>query len=142
MELTSFDKLFDEPKKYLSGFKQGNLFLKVARQINRNNAYQNSSSIYEMEGYNNASHVQKDNCLIDKNEELNNLDLTHAEVNSTYIIKKISTEDKAMRDFLFTLGCYDRQSITVISVIGENYIINIKNARYSIDIELAKAIHI
>ncbi len=142
MELTLFDKLFDQPKKYLSSLKQGNLFFKAEELINRNKTQLKASIICEIGIDTEAKYVQKEKVLIKKNVGLNDLDLTHAEVNSTYIIKKITTEDKAMRDFLFTLGCYDGEKITVISVIGENYIINIKNARYSIDIELAKAINI
>lgn len=67
-------------------------------------------------------------------------DLTGADIDSTYEIKAVKTEDKEMQNFLFSLGCFEGESITVISVLGDNYIINIKDARYSIDIDLAKAI--
>jgi Fe2+ transport system protein FeoA len=66
--------------------------------------------------------------------------LTHAEVNHPYVIKGIDTEEKSMKDFLFTLGCFEGEKITVISVLAENYIINVKDARYCIDQDLAKAI--
>jgi ferrous iron transport protein A len=67
-------------------------------------------------------------------------DLTKVKLNSTLIIKSIHTNDHAMRDFLFTLGCYEGQTITVISKLGSTYVVNINDARYSIDTELAKAI--
>ena len=66
--------------------------------------------------------------------------LTHAKVNCTYNIRGIDTEDKCMKDFLFTLGCFEGEKVTVISVLADNYIIHVKYARYSIDKELARAI--
>lgn len=69
---------------------------------------------------------------------LNNL--SQAEINEQYIVKEVKTDDAELKDFLFTLGCYEGEEVTVISVLGENYVINIKDARYSIDKELAEAI--
>jgi len=66
--------------------------------------------------------------------------LAEAETDREYIIKKIKSNDEELKKFLFTLGCYEGESITLISVLAENYIINIKDSRYSIDKELAKAI--
>jgi Fe2+ transport system protein FeoA len=66
--------------------------------------------------------------------------LTKVKINSPQIIRSIQTNDHAMCDFLFTLGCYEGQTITVISKLGSTYVVNINNARYSIDSELAKAI--
>ena len=70
----------------------------------------------------------------------NKQNLTHAEVNHPYMIKKVDTEEKEMRDFLFTLGCFEKEKITVISKLAGNYIVHIKDARYCIDGDLAKAI--
>lgn len=67
-------------------------------------------------------------------------DLTKVKINTTQVIRSIHTNDHAMRDFLFTLGCYEGQMITVISKLGATYVVNINDARYSIDTELAKAI--
>ena len=67
-------------------------------------------------------------------------DLTCAAQNKPYTIKKINTADEGVRSFLFTLGCYEGQKVTVISVLGGNHIIRIKDARYSIDDPLARAI--
>lgn len=66
--------------------------------------------------------------------------LTQAEINRPYIIKGINAIEKEAKDFMFTLGCFAGEKITVISVLADNYIINVKNARYSIDKDLAKAI--
>ncbi len=66
--------------------------------------------------------------------------LTSAVIGQQYRIVEIADVDKEMRDFLFTLGCFDGEEITLISRLADNYVIHIKNARYSIDSELAKAI--
>ncbi len=66
--------------------------------------------------------------------------LTNVKLNTKYMIKSIQTKDVAMINFLFSLGCYEGQSITVISKLSSTYVVNINDARYSIDDELAKAI--
>lgn len=66
--------------------------------------------------------------------------LSEAEVNVEYTIKRIETDDEELKSFLFTLGCYEGEKLTVISVLAENYIISVKDARYSINLELAEAI--
>jgi len=69
-------------------------------------------------------------------------DLTGAKFNKSYEILAIETENQAMADFLFTLGCYEGQRVHVLSSLGDNYVIHIKDARYSIDQALARAIRI
>ncbi len=69
-------------------------------------------------------------------------DLSQANIDMEYRIKGVETSDSEMKDFLLTLGCYEGETVTVISTLGENYIINIKDARYSIDKELAEVIRI
>ena len=59
-----------------------------------------------------------------------------------YIIKKVVTDDEQLNSFLFSLGCYDGEKITVISHRKNGCIVSIKDARYSIDDCLAKAIEI
>ena len=66
--------------------------------------------------------------------------LLHANIDETYIIKEVKTNDIELKNFLLTLGCYEGELITLISALGENYIINIKDSRYSIDKELAATI--
>ncbi|WP_435234569.1 FeoA family protein [Psychromonas sp. PT13] len=66
--------------------------------------------------------------------------LSEAQINTEYTVKEVSTKDQSIINFLFTLGCYQGQKITLISVLSENYVITIKDARYSIDADLAKAV--
>lgn len=68
------------------------------------------------------------------------MNLTKAMINKEYIIKDVKTSDEELRDFLFTLGCYKDEMVTVLSILGGNYIITVKDARYSIDKDLAEAI--
>ena len=70
------------------------------------------------------------------------MNLLSAEVEKEYIIKEIVTEDEEMDAFLFSLGCYSGEPITVISHIKGGCIVSIKDARYTIDRELAEAIAI
>ena len=57
-----------------------------------------------------------------------------------YIIKSIETDDEELDSFLFTLGCYSGEPITVIQHLKNGCVIAIKDARYSIDKQLAQAI--
>ncbi len=66
--------------------------------------------------------------------------LAQAQLNLEYTIKNIDTNDEELEGFLFTLGCYEGEQVTVISILSENYVISVKDARYSIDRELAEAI--
>ena len=68
--------------------------------------------------------------------------LAKGAVNTTYIIDSINTDHDDMRDFLFTLGCYPGEPVTIISKLAGNYIINVKDSRYSIDQDLANAIFV
>ena len=66
--------------------------------------------------------------------------LSDGYVNIEYTIKEIQTEDQSMKDFLFTLGCYEGEQVTIISRLADNLVISVKDARYSINTELAKVI--
>ena len=68
--------------------------------------------------------------------------LLDAKEGEEYIIQAISTEDEELESFLFSLGCYSGEPITVISHLKGGCVVSIKDARYSIDIDLAKAISI
>lgn len=59
-----------------------------------------------------------------------------------YTVKDIVTNDKELESFLFSLGCYSGEPITVISRVRGGCTVSIKDGRYSIDTELAKAISI
>lgn len=66
--------------------------------------------------------------------------LAAANINEEYIVKAVETKCHQMKDFLFTLGCYEGEKITVLSVISNQYVVVVKDARYSIDKCLASAI--
>lgn len=68
--------------------------------------------------------------------------LTEAKISEECIIKGIRTDDQELTNFLFTLGCFKGESVTIISKLAENYVITVKDARYSIDADLAEAIMI
>ena len=68
------------------------------------------------------------------------MDLTQAQTGKEYVVKQIQTDDQDLNAFLFSLGCYSGQPITVVSRQKSNCIVLIKQARYSIDNQLAKAI--
>lgn len=57
-----------------------------------------------------------------------------------YIIKNISTDDEELNAFLFSLGCYSGESITVVSHLKSSCVVSIKDGRYNIDNQLADAI--
>ncbi|HQA58791.1 MAG TPA: FeoA family protein [Acetivibrio sp.] len=66
--------------------------------------------------------------------------LANAQVNKEYVIKEVKTDDEELKNFLFTLGCYEGETVTVLSVVSDNLVISVKDARYSIDKDLAEAI--
>ncbi len=68
--------------------------------------------------------------------------LSNGELNITYTVSDIKTNDESMKEFLFSLGCYPGENIIIISKLASNFIINVKDARYSIDTELANVIEI
>ncbi|HCS16012.1 MAG TPA: ferrous iron transport protein A [Lachnospiraceae bacterium] len=68
------------------------------------------------------------------------MSLDQAVLGTEYIIKDISTNDEEMKAFLFSLGCYSGEPITVVSRKKNNCVVSIKDGRYNIDIDLAKAI--
>ena len=70
------------------------------------------------------------------------MNLVDAMIGEEYIVKEIQTEDEELISFLFSLGCYSGEPITVISHIKGGCVVSIKDARYNIDADLAKAISI
>jgi len=68
------------------------------------------------------------------------MNLTEANVGEEYIIKEICTDDEELDAFLFTLGCYSGEPITVVSKTRKNYVLSIKDGRYNVDSQLAEAI--
>lgn len=68
------------------------------------------------------------------------MNLTEAQEGEEYIVKEIQTEDEELNDFLFTLGCYSGEPITVVSRLKGGCVVAIKDGRYNIDNQLAEAI--
>jgi len=68
------------------------------------------------------------------------MNLRNAEEGKEYIIKNIDTDDEELDAFLFSLGCYSGEPITVISHLKGGCIVSIKDGRYNIDNQLAEAI--
>ena len=68
--------------------------------------------------------------------------LKTAETGREYIIQLIETDDEELNAFLFSLGCYSGEPITVVSRKRNNCTVSIKDGRYNIDNQLAAAIMI
>jgi len=70
------------------------------------------------------------------------MNLTNAQEGKEYIIKCIETDDEEMDAFLFSLGCYAGEPITVVSHLKGGCVVSIKDGRYTIDKQLAMVIEI
>lgn len=68
------------------------------------------------------------------------MSLIEAQEGKEYIIQRIETEDEELNSFLFSLGCYTGEPITVILKLKGSCIVSIKDGRYNIDNQLASAI--
>lgn len=68
------------------------------------------------------------------------MNLTDAIEGKEYIIKDIVTDDEELDSFLFSLGCYSGEPITVVSRLKNSCVVSIKDGRYNIDNQLASAI--
>ena len=68
------------------------------------------------------------------------MNLRAAEEGKEYIVKSIETDDEELDAFLFSLGCYAGEPITVVSRRKGTCVVSIKDGRYSIDKHLAEAI--
>ncbi len=66
--------------------------------------------------------------------------LSKAAEGKEYIISRIATDDEELDAFLFSLGCYSGEPITVVSRRRGGCVVSIKDARYNIDNQLAEAI--
>lgn len=70
------------------------------------------------------------------------MNLRTAEEGKEYIISSIETNDDELDAFLFSLGCYSGEPITLVSRRRSGCVVSIKDGRYSIDNALAEAIAI
>lgn len=68
------------------------------------------------------------------------MNLMNAQEGKEYIVQRIDTEDDELNAFLFSLGCYSGEPITVVSRKKRNCTVSIKDGRYNIDNQLAEAI--
>ena len=68
------------------------------------------------------------------------MNLTKAEAGREYIIRAIETDDEELDAFLFSLGCYSGEPITVVFHLKGSCIVSVKDGRYNIDNQLARAI--
>ncbi len=68
--------------------------------------------------------------------------LLQAEEGKQYIITDIVTDDEELNAFLFSLGCYSGEPITVVARRKSGCVVSIKDGRYNIDDQLAEAIRI
>ncbi|HJD28683.1 MAG TPA: ferrous iron transport protein A [Candidatus Blautia avicola] len=68
--------------------------------------------------------------------------LLDAKEGEEYTVKGISTDDEELEAFLFSLGCYSGEPITVVSHLKGGCVVSIKDGRYNMDTDLAKAISI
>ncbi len=68
------------------------------------------------------------------------MNLTNVQPGKEYIIRQITTDDAELDAFLFSLGCYSGEPITVVSRKRSSCVVSIKDGRYNIDRHLAEAI--
>lgn len=70
------------------------------------------------------------------------MNLWEAKEGEEYIIKEIVTDDEELNAFLFSLGCYSGEPITVITRRKGGCVVSVKDGRYNMDTDLAQAISI
>ena len=78
--------------------------------------------------------------LIESTKRRSLMNLTAAVEGKEYIIRGIETDDEELNAFLFSLGCYSGEPITVVSRRKGSCTVSIKDGRYNIDDQLAEAI--
>ena len=70
------------------------------------------------------------------------MNLLGAEEGKEYIVENIETDDEELNAFLFSLGCYSGEPITVIAHRKGGMTVSIKDGSYNIDVALAEAIKV
>lgn len=68
------------------------------------------------------------------------MNLNNANAGETYIVRDVDTNDEDLKSFLFSLGCYSGEPITVISHLRGGCVVSIKDGRYNIDNGIAQAV--
>lgn len=79
-------------------------------------------------------------CFVEKEIGGDDMTLKDAIEGKEYTISEISTDDEELNSFLFSLGCYSGELITVVAHQKNGCVVSIKDARYNIDRQLASAI--
>ena len=70
------------------------------------------------------------------------MNLSNIPLGQEHIIQRIDTDDEELNAFLFSLGCYTGEPITVVSRRWGSCVVSIKDGRYCIDSRLAASIHV
>ena len=70
------------------------------------------------------------------------MNLSNAVEGKEYHVSEINTEDEELNAFLFSLGCYSGEAITVVKHRKNGCVVSIKDGRYNIDRQLAEAIQV
>ena len=70
------------------------------------------------------------------------MNLLEAKEGKEYIVKEIVADDDELISFLFSLGCYSGEPITVVSHLRGGCVVSIKDGRYNMDTDFAKAFSI
>ena len=68
--------------------------------------------------------------------------LRNAAEGNEYIMKEVATDDEELNAFLFSLGCYSGEAVTVVSRLKGGCVVSIKDGRYNIDNRLAETIRV
>ena len=68
------------------------------------------------------------------------MNLFNVPVGQEFIIQRVDTDDEELNAFLFSLGCYSGEPVTVVSRRRGTCVISVKDGRYSIDHQLAQSI--
>lgn len=74
--------------------------------------------------------------------QVTEVNLSEAIEGKEYVVKEIETDDEELNAFLFSLGCFSGETITVIAHRKSGCVVSIKDGRYNIDAQLAQAIKI
>ena len=77
--------------------------------------------------------------LFSRSKKGNSMLLSKAKIGQTFNVKRVEGKEKT-KNFLFTLGCFEGEEVTLISKLAGNFVINIKDSRYAIDENMAKTI--
>ncbi len=78
--------------------------------------------------------------MLTKERQVLFMNLTQAQEGKEYMIRRIETDDEELNAFLFSLGCYSGEPVTVIARRKDSCVVSIKDGRYNIDLQLASAI--